>query len=190
LNNIKNDEIDTFNVYGVPYNDIINIVNGVGLKVTMLLISGKLENILKYNINFNSTIPKYLGYPYLEHNTAEGIVIRPVDYNKCGFCSIKIKHKKFSEICSISSFNKFETSTTPESLLMGMININRLNNVLSKSGMKLNQKNKQKVLKDFIEDLITDYHINYYDTPIINYDKTNEFLNKKCLDLIEIHTSP
>jgi Rnl2 family RNA ligase len=190
LNGSENDADTSMSIYGVPYNEIVKIVIEVGLKVTMPLVTGKLEKIMNYDINFDSTIPKYLGYPHIEHNTAEGIVIRPIDYNQSGFCSIKIKNNKFSEICNVSSFNKFETGITPKSLLMGMINVNRLNNVLSKSGIELNQDNKQKILKDFIEDVITDYHINYYETPITNYSEINEFLNKTCLDLIEFYTYP
>jgi Rnl2 family RNA ligase len=180
---------ENISLFAVPYNEIIKLANEIDLKVSMPLLTGKLEEILKYDINFDSTIPKYLNYPHLKYNTAEGIVIRPNDYNETGFCSIKIKNKKFSEICSASSFNKFETGITPKSLLIGMININRLNNVLSKSGMKLNQENKQKILKDFIEDIIIDYHINYYKIPITNYNEIYEFLNKKCLNLIMFHIS-
>lgn len=60
-----------------------------------------------------------------------------------------------------------------------MLNINRLNAVISKIG----KANNETLVKNLVEDIWNDYYIKY-NFPISNYDKANDFLNNICLKFV------
>ena len=87
------------------YIEMIDILKKTNFFYAKPLLIESYEKVMKYNINFNSTIPEQLGLNILPNNTAEGIVIKPVkniyvmNKNKERVrCIIKIKNKKFLEV--------------------------------------------------------------------------------------------
>jgi len=179
---------DQGNIF-LDYDEVIKLCTKVSLNYTPILATGKLGDLISMNINFNSTIPAYLGLPHLENNTAEGIVVKKLknklvknDTHTNIRHIIKIKHAKFSEICNLSGFDKHKASKSPKGLLTSMINKNRLDAVISK-GFQLNIKNIDQITTELLDDIWTDFYINF-NLDIDNFCEINKFLEIECLKFI------
>ena len=154
------------------------------------LMIGNFQEVQKYQLNFDSHIPAQLGLPSLPQgsNTAEGVVIKPVDpifiKDKKGNqirCLIKNKHPKFKEI--VDDFSLSEAQNSFEFIFLKLVNQNRLQSVVSKIG-RLTCDNKDEILDSLIEDTWTDFYIHYSQVQIVNETKANDYLRKLCQTLI------
>ena len=170
----------------IDYNDMINLCQNHDMLVTQPLMIGKLNELIKYNVNFDSTIPKYVGLNNLENNIAEGIVIKPISNililnqkNNLIRCAVKIKHPKFAEICTKSKFNMLNTFKSPDNILNSLINHNRLHAVISKVG-PLDKNNYEEIVGELIDDIWIDYYNNNNNVKNLDYKKTNQLLENKC----------
>ena len=167
----------------INYDKIIELCQQERLVVNMPLARGKYTDMINYDINFDSMIPKLLGKEMSINNTCEGVVVRPVDYNDIGFCSVKIKNNSFSEICQKSSFNKNDEEQALIIILSSMVNNNRLYNIVSEIGIDISLENKEEIVKELIDDIIVEYHCRY-DIPWNDYQEKIKLLNDKCNNLI------
>ena len=168
----------------IDYLDLEKYIKQTDFFYAKPLFIGSFQNAQKFNIEFNSKIPNYLGLKELPHNTniAEGIVIRPnenyfIEENKR--CLIKIKNKKFCEIDE--NFDIHEAKKSYQYIFNSLINQNRLHSVISKIGIE----DKELILKEFIEDVWNDFYLHYSNIQIYNLDKTNEYIQKISLILLK-----
>ena len=90
----------------MDYQNMIEVLKETDFFYAQPLLIDSYEKVLKFNINFNSKIPKQLNYEELPKNTniAEGIVIKPITNiyvkNKSDQDVFnKIKNKKFGSNC-------------------------------------------------------------------------------------------
>ncbi len=154
------------------------------VKQTQLMYSKALaidtfSNIIQFNTKINSTIPKELGLETLKEGTniIEGIVIKPIENyiinenDKYTRCLIKIKNKEFLEISTKTELNEISY----KSILIGLINENRLNSVISKIG-ELTNENREEIIDEFVQDVWADYFMNYSNIKIDNYDKAQNII--------------
>jgi len=128
-----------------PYESFDFLMFKVGIPYAKALFIGSFEEALKYPNEFDSTIPELYGYPKLENNVCEGVVIKPVEPKFYGPSRIILKNKnaKFSE----KHGEKKEVvvkDVTPEQkeLLENYLAYNtenRLKNVISKIGTITNK---------------------------------------------------
>ncbi|CAG8536372.1 15026_t:CDS:2 [Gigaspora rosea] len=132
------------------------------------LIKDSYQNVIKFNPNFTTTIPKLLGYPTslpppFDENIAEGIVIKPVKNIRTS--------KGIRVILKIKALNFEERNKNPEKSnkkrkilpvdrvkmnLNEFINKNRLSSVISK--LETKDKNDEMKLVNFLyEDAMEDF---------------------------------
>lgn len=174
---------DNTQIY-INYDEIISLCDSCGLTIVKPLARGTFKKLVNYDIKFNSTIPKMWGYTTLANNLAEGIVIRPVDYNDVGFCKVKIKNDVFAKICDKSTFTKNDTDQAVTILLNGMVNFERYYNVITETGIDVTEENKEKIVNDIVDDIVIDYH-QKYDLPWENYNEKMDNLRRNCIILVE-----
>lgn len=170
----------------INYDEIMYLCDKNRLDVIKPLAKGTFNKVSNFDINFNSTIPKMWGYTMTElaNNLAEGIVVRPVDYNDIGFCKVKIKHDIFATICDKSEFKKEDTEQAVTIILNGMINYERFYNVVTETGIEVCQENRDDIIREIIDDIIVDYH-QRYDLPWENYDETMKNIQHQCSIIVD-----
>ena len=159
-----------------------DVVKKAGLFVCEPLKIGTYNQLLNYNIVFDSTIPEQLGWGALPRGTnlAEGIVIKP--YSTNDRCLVKIKNKKFLEVSS--SFDMKKAGKSYKFVLTGLINQNRFQAVISKIG-RLTEENKQQVLEDYVEDVWMDLYQNYPNIKIDNYNDAHDFVKERSTVIVD-----
>ena len=181
------------NLQFVNYMDLIDTVKQTELFYGHPLKIGSYNELLNYNIEFDSMIPSQLRLPKLPKGTniAEGIVIKPLDATfvkdkkgKDRRCLIKIKNKDFLEVNS--TFNMEKTGKSYKFVLLNLINQNRFNAVISKIG-RLTKDNKTIVLKEYTEDVWTDFYQNHPNVQITNYNEAYQFVTKQSERLIDMN---
>lgn len=174
----------------VDYYDLCNSIKNTNFFFPKELFIGSFQEIQNFNLNFNSTIPKQLGYEDLPKNSnlSEGIIIKPIKTinintksNQIIRCIIKRKNDKFKEISD--NFNMEEAIKSYKYTFSKMLNTNRLAAVLSKYG-KLTQENCQKITELLMQDIWEDYYLNY-NYPIHSYDDANNYLQDICKNFID-----
>lgn len=131
----------------LDYTKAIGLFKQVNLFHAEPLFTGSFTEALAFNERFASTIPKRLGLPELNNNFAEGVVIKPmqeilVKTNK-GFIRPILK-KKIAEFTEDERFHQAEKQKPShnegylldllEYELYQIVNINRLQNAISKVG--------------------------------------------------------
>lgn len=112
----------------LSYNDTIRVFDDCGFFYANILQIGSLEDLLKFNPHFITTIPPMFGLPDIPDNTAEGVVIKRIEGSRPIF---KIKDTRFLEI----THKPTKKEPTPEEApgdSLNYVNDNRLSNVLSK----------------------------------------------------------
>ncbi|KAF0528621.1 RNA ligase [Gigaspora margarita] len=132
------------------------------------LIKDNYRNVIKFNPNFTTTIPKLLGYPTplpspFDENMAEGIVIKPVKNTRTSKgirVILKIKTLDFEERKkNPEKSNKKRKILPVDRVRMNLnefINKNRLSSVISK--LKTKDKNDEMKLVNFLyEDAMKDF---------------------------------
>lgn len=165
------------------------------------LFKGTLDECLAYPNEFQSKIPEWLGYPAIEDNICEGIVIRPISpqYLRTGSrILIKNKNARFAENKSVKKtvrqigdpviYSKELSFLITE--LDSYVNENRLANVVSHIGQVQMPADFGKVIREMSYDVVDDLskiHSDQYNA----LDKSelkifNKQLNKKLSLLINI----
>ena len=164
------------------------------------LFKGTLDECLAYPNEFQSKIAEWLGYPAIEDNICEGIVIRPVTphYLRTGSRAlIKSKNARFAENKSVKRRNRqLETPVEYSKELAELIeslasyvNENRLANVVSHIGEVRMPADLGKLIKEMSYDVVEDFlkeHSSLYNV----IDKSeikifNKELNKMISSLVK-----
>lgn len=137
-----------------------------GLPYVPILHKGTLEEMLKLDPVFATTIPALSGLPALPMNDAEGYVLKPVIPRFITFSEdsverviFKLKNPKFSEKNEMNADHAKVVAVVegiPENInetVANYVNQNRMDNVKSKL-TEAEQKNKGKVIQGLIRDVL------------------------------------
>ena len=155
----------------LPVNETNRYFETVGFIYAKTIFEGALDECLAYPNAFQSKVSEWLGYPPIDDNICEGIIIRPAQpaYLSNGTrILIKNKNEKFAEKKSVKkrrpALFKEVTYTNELNSLLPMVDDyiteNRLNNVISKIGEitmpndtgKLTGLLSKDVLDDFVKE--------------------------------------
>ena len=141
----------------IPYLELIEIAEKVGLPYLKPLYVGPFKEAITYNEIFPSTIPALFNLKDVENNFAEGIVIRPNETKYFGHDRVilKKKHPNFQEIVKSNPKKSAQTSTYRTELIGRYVNENRLNTIESKRG-KFSKKDFIKLVDLFTSDVLDD----------------------------------
>ena len=161
------------------YDKALKIFQQVGMMGAEALFIGKYEEVLKYKIGFDSTIPSLLGLPPLPfRNPAEGIVIKPVksiyvETAKGRFRPIlKIKIPEFAEDSRFHQATKWtyqkaaaltQELSIEEELsqeMLALVTETRLSNVISKIGRVSGSdgERKQQLVQLLVSDVLETFN--------------------------------
>ncbi|CAG8465772.1 3562_t:CDS:2 [Racocetra fulgida] len=144
------------------------LLNASDIPYLKPLIKDSYENVIKFDPNFTTTIPKLFGYPTplpppFNDNMAEGIVIKPVKNirtSKRRRVILKIKAPNFDERKkNPDKLSKKVKVTSVDKVMMDLsefININRLNSVISKQNVKV-KNDEMKMVELLYEDAMEDF---------------------------------
>jgi Rnl2 family RNA ligase len=174
------------------------IFEEIGFFYAKTLFEGTLVEALNYPNTFNSFIPSWLGLPTLESNITEGTIIRPSEVRYFGNGSrviLKNKNEKWSE----KSHEKRERKPQNEILfsekaekvwaeIQDYITINRLQNVLSKTGEfhpKLMGKIVGLMAQDVLEDFLKENPIGFDALEKEEHKSINKRTNNMIIKLIK-----
>ncbi|GHT31947.1 hypothetical protein FACS189434_02650 [Bacteroidia bacterium] len=140
------------------------------------LFQGTLDECLQYPNAFQSHIAEWLGFPPIDDNICEGIVIRPMEptyLHNGSRLLLKNKNARFAEKKSIKKRQpKLYVEPTYSEALNNLLAIveeyiteNRLNNVISKIGEISVPKDTGKLIgllsKDVLEDFLKEHESEY-----------------------------
>jgi len=181
------------------YNVLMEMCKKVNVDYLYPLMIGPLKKCLSFNYKFDSRIAvdvcKQKKLPS-GSNVAEGVVIKLMDSSKTYPLSVKngqtqqirpiIKHKhpSFAEISG--DFTMPDISV--DMILSSMVNINRLNAVLSKYG-KCDKIEDETTINEVEELLVEDVWADFYEchsaiNPVTNYSKSNTLVQIKAQKLV------
>lgn len=164
------------------------------------LFEGNLQECLNYPNAFQSKISEWLGYPAIEDNICEGIVIRPVVpmYLRNGSkVMIKSKNDRFAEKKSVKKRVKlFEEPVPYSDELVALISDveayvteQRLVNVISHIGEVRVPNDFGKIMglfsKDALQDFLKEHGGDYAGLEKSEQKNLNKELNKLCTDLVK-----
>jgi Rnl2 family RNA ligase len=160
------------------------------------LFRGTLDECLAYNPIFISTIGERLGYPRLENNYAEGVVIKPITdlrFANGERIIIKNKNPKFNEFEKSDKKEKpqVELSDTCINLMNEIGNYvteARLGNVMSHLGELDMPKQMGLLMKEYSADTIEEFlkdHPEYNEMPSQEQKIVNKTLNKLAVEIIK-----
>lgn len=167
-----------------------------GFLYAKTLFKGSLKECLQYPNQFITTLPAQFGLPEIEGNFCEGVVIRPVKtvYMYSGSrVLIKNKNEKFGEKTSRKVKMVVEEKISEEAALLcseiaTLVNENRLNNVISKTG-EVSQKDFGKLVgllcKDALEDFLKEHQETYEKLEKNEMKAVNKFANKEAQKLLK-----
>ena len=164
----------------LEYDEMVKKCEEVGLPYTPILSKGSLQKLLDYSLEFNSTIPALFGLKCLEHNKAEGIVIRPSIWKGNGEDRPMLKRKNKSFTQFSGEFDIKLIRKNPILFANCMINLNRLYGVISKVGAR---DNKENIINEFVEDVwnsIYEFGVN-----IIDYDKVDNYIKDEVAKMVD-----
>ena len=173
----------------MDYQNMIEVLKKTDFFYAQPLLIDSYEKVLKFNINFDSKIPKQLNYDELPKNTniAEGIVIKPVNNiyvkNKSDQdvrCLIKIKNKKFLEV--IDDFDMNEAKKSYFYVFHNLVNQNRFQSVISKIG-KLSIENKEIVIQELYDDVFNDFYT-HYNIQYKDFSKVEDYVKSLVNQLV------
>ena len=164
------------------------------------LFQGTLSECLKYPDAFPSKIAEWLGFPPIEDNICEGIVIRPITptYLRNGArVLLKSKNARFAEKKSVKKRTPklfVEPSYSQElnnllSIAEQYVTENRLNNVVSKIGQISVPKDTGKLIgllsKDILEDFLKEHANSYALIEKSEQKIVNRHINSLATNLIK-----
>lgn len=178
----------------LPVVEANELFESEGFFYAKTLFEGTLAECLKYPNKFQSNIAQWLGFPALDDNICEGVVIRPVEpmYLRNGSrVLIKSKNEKFAEKKSVKKRLKVfmeqpKYSNELNDLLSEValfVTENRLANVVSHIGEVHVPKDFGKIMglltKDSLDDFLKEHGEDYS-----NLDKSEQkILNKQLNNL-------
>ncbi|WP_299674384.1 RNA ligase, Rnl2 family [uncultured Dokdonia sp.] len=144
-----------------------------GMFYAKTLFEGSLQDCLEYPNLFSTYIPLWLGYPEMETNFCEGVVIRPSKnsmFRNGSRVILKNKNEKWSEKSNVKKVVKPIEFTKDETILWNILHSylteNRLINVQSKLG-EFQIKTIGKTIGFFAKDALEDFtkeHRTLWDT--------------------------
>lgn len=194
-----------FYAFALTVNDVhldFNVRNELFTKASMFhalaLYVGTFDECLKVPTEFQTTIPGLLGFPKIENNFAEGVVLSPMKeavFNCGSRVILKNKNPRFSENIKGPKENKSQ-DVVPDSdelneikdSALEYINENRLRAVLSKIG-PVTDKMFGKIMGEFSQDVLKDFKTDYEDeVKQLSSDDTrklNKFVNERSSRLIK-----
>jgi Rnl2 family RNA ligase len=152
----------------LPVDETNALFEQCGFFYAKTLFRGSLEQCMQYPNDSTSIISNWLGYPPIEDNTCEGVVIRPAVpiylsdgtrvllKNKNARFSEKISKKKRDPMLFIApSYSETLTNLLP--IAEDYVTENRLNNVISKIGQVSIPKEISKLIALFSQDILEDF---------------------------------
>jgi len=149
----------------LDYQLVVNLCKEVNLPYVPILAKGTLEELLKLNPLFESTIPNLLNYPQpSSNNFAEGYVLKPNRniWLKCGSRVIlKLKNPSFLERTKkidTSKEQKGKVVSIYDDNIKTLVNKNRYDNIVSKDG---NLSHPKTLIPIMIKDVYEDYKKEY-----------------------------
>lgn len=152
----------------LPVAEVNELFEEEGFFYAKTLFQGTLAECLKFPNAFPSKISEWLGFPQIEDNICEGIVIRPVTpmFLRTGSrVLIKSKNERFAEKKSAKKRNKLFSEPVPysedlKSLIAEVeayVTENRLTNVVSHIGEVHVPKDFGKIMGLFSHDVFEDF---------------------------------
>ncbi len=173
----------------VDYHSMAAYCTASGIGYLEPLFIGSFEDCLKYNNEFQTTIPAQLGLPEIENNICEGVVLKPIvtDYlYDRSRVILKNKNDKFRETEKIKRPNctpkipilLTDTATELYSIVDGYCTENRLDNVISKIGV-VELKDFGKVMKSMNSDAIEEFMKDNKDKFMCLVKKEQRHITKK-----------
>jgi len=164
------------------------------------LFRGTLDECLQYPNDFQSQISNWLGFPPIEDNICEGIVIRPVEptyLHNGARVVLKNKNARFAEKKSVKKrapklFVEPSYSESLNNLLPvteQYVTENRLNNVVSKIGQISVPKDTGKLIglfsKDILEDFLKEHSGEYVSLEKSEQKILNRHINSLATNMIK-----
>lgn len=158
-------DISQNNSQYVNYDKAIEMFEDNDLFYAKILCRGTWDVVCKYPNTFETTIPADLGYPKIENNIAEGVVIKNVCDKRFGNGKRMILKNKTTKFSEVNKRKKIIVDDTPEIAgikqnILTLINVNRVDAVISKIG-EVTKKDFGRIMKDITNDIIEDYAIEY-----------------------------
>jgi len=181
----------------ISYDGVESVAKRYGFIYAKSLFRGKFEECLKFDPVFEDPMYKVFGFPKIEDNMSEGIVLKPVV--PCFFpngsrCILKNKNPKFIEKTKRKKKVKIEVPPHIKEkieFVSQYVTENRLRNVLS-HGLNIGEKDFGVLMKAFVTDILDEYekeHGSIYNG--IEDKKERKMisgpLNKMCSNLIRPH---
>lgn len=179
---------DEYTTY-IPHDEVIDIATKHNLLYSKILHRGTLDEMLKLNPLFETTIPELFGLPKIDNNVAEGYVLKPnknIFFNSGSRVILKHKNEIFKEKKTDGKTDGKTTETTEKTInsfdtdkkiMFSYLNENRLASVKSKLTDEENL-NKDFVIEKLVEDAIDDIkkeHDREFD-----FAKLGEIAKKYC----------
>jgi len=127
-----------------------------------------MNEALDYNLKFDSTLPKILGFPELPKgsNIVEGVVAKPMKNLKCTDkydeetrAIVKLKNPGFTETKPKPKAKDAKKGGKPPKLIskiMAYATEARLNNAISKHGAPTEDEVIKRIVKEFVDDIFVD----------------------------------
>ena len=184
----------------LPVDEVNEFFDKHGFFYARTLFKGTLGECLKYPNAFQSKIADWLGFPAIEDNICEGIVIRPVVpmYLRNGSrVLIKSKNERFAEKKSVKKRNKLFAEPVPYSEALkalipdveAYVTEQRLANVVSHIGEVHVPKDFGKIMglfsKDVLEDFLKEHGGEYGCLEKSEQKLLNKELNKLSTELVK-----
>ncbi|KQS24840.1 RNA ligase family protein [Dyadobacter sp. Leaf189] len=157
----------------LSYAQSLTYFDRFGIFYAKPLKTGKLTDLLNLDLRIESRIPFELRLPVIAGNWIEGVVIKPFGQlpDTVPFRPIlKLKNPEFEENQMYHQAKKWSLIPNVNSLsrkvdflmdeVRNYINENRLNSAISKIG-KLSPANKNQIVTEFMEDVLTDFNLNH-----------------------------
>ena len=181
------------NIY-LDVDSCIELFEKYGFFYNKELFRGTLDECLAYSPIFISTIGERLGYPRLENNFAEGVVIKPVEELRFGNGEriiIKNKNPKFNEFEKSDKKPDVVYSDVCSNLISCVgdyVTESRLGNVMSHLGELEMPKQFGLLIKEYCADVIEEFvkdHPEYNELSSNEQKAVNKTVNKLSADIIK-----
>lgn len=183
---------------GVTYldTDLVNLIfEETGFFYAKILFQGTLDEALKFPNAFDSKIPAWLGLPELENNSCEGTIIKTLKTKYFGNGSrviLKNKNEKWIEKSRVirkqdktvkKTVNFSEKAQDIWDEIQKYVTVNRLNNVISKTG-EFEPKMMGKVIGLLAQDILEDFEKDFPEVFTTIEKEEQKRINKKMNSLV------
>ena len=181
----------------LPVDEVNEFFDKHGFFYARTLFKGTLGECLKYPNAFQSKIAEWLGFPAIEDNICEGIVIRPVVPMYLRNGSRVSKNERFAEKKSVKKRNKLFAEPVPYSEALkalipeveAYVTEQRLANVVSHIGEVHVPKDFGKIMglfsKDVLEDFLKEHGGEYGCLEKSEQKLLNKEMNKLSTELVK-----